>query len=97
MRLYYLKFDSKEQADQVLYIFGEPLSKPDSQEKILPKKFKWSDFGEAVAIGTLYAANDDGSQSALPGYHVNVLSVQEIPELDQYNVSPATPKTSWGI
>jgi len=94
MKFYYLKFNSKEQAEEILFDINKI---PNDPASIVIRRFKWADWGDFNILETLYNYDENGQQIEIPGYHVNVISQIEIPELDPYNLTPTTPRQIWGM
>lgn len=94
---YCLKFDSEAAAD---ILFDEQtVTEGDLVEIVKVPKYPAVDV-----IGTVYKPTGkmlktpDGEvpeMKPVPGWHVNVRSETELPELEQYRVFPATPVRVW--
>lgn len=91
---YYLKFDSEEQAKDLLYT-----TKTDGELEYLQSKYLAID-----TIGIIYKptgvmlSNEFGEfpeMAPIPGWHVNVRNDIAVPELEQYSVYPDSPYRVW--
>lgn len=100
MLLFFLKFDSKEQAQEILFdaIKTELIGRSDTEPVTTYRKKE--KFANVTFVGQLTTIDADGNHQYLPGFHVNIMlhpvdDVQAIlDELDAYLVYPTTPKTS---
>lgn len=83
---YYLKFDSAEQAQQVLFVDATP-------------KYAAVDLiGTIYKPTSTMIETEFGPQpemQAIQGYHANVRHVDAAPELDIYAVQPSSPIRVW--
>lgn len=95
---YCLKFDSKADADEVLFT-EETFAEGDVVETIMRPKYDAIDV-----IGIIYAPTGemvdvDGEEVPemveVTGYHVNVRHTSEAPELEEFVVTPTTPTRVW--
>ena len=95
---YCLKFDSKADADEVLFT-EETFTEGDVVETIMRPKYDAIDV-----IGTIYAPTGEmlvvedeevPEMVAVTGYHVNVRHTSAAPELQEFVVTPVTPIRSW--
>lgn len=78
MLTYHLKFDSEEQASVVLFNEDVPV------------------YPNTDVIGEIVKIVDDSDPEeivteTLPGWHVNVYSDKELPELEQYKINVKKP------
>jgi hypothetical protein len=105
---YYLKFESQEQAQSILYTkvptaWSESVSMDEP-----PVATEWMDkpnYDNIDVIGTIYKPTgvvetvDDMEvpvMEAIEGYHVNIRNYTDAPELEQYAVVPTIPQRVWG-
>jgi hypothetical protein len=85
---YYLKFTSEAQANEALTI-----TLIDTVSNIYPN---------TSTIGIVYkptgALDTEGNRVMQPteGWHVNVRTTGDVPELEQYRTYPSTPIRVWG-
>lgn len=84
MRDLFLKFDSKEQADEILF--------PDGAQT-LRNVVVLGTIMKTVGV----AADGEEIREALPGWHVNVraLDGEDITLLEDFEVFPETPEMVW--
>ena len=100
MSSHYLKFDSKQQAIEVIATNKSELFWFDNEVPHIRGSHEHS----VCLVGTVYHATgdilEDGSPELIlvPGYHVNLyLKNEPIPEyLIPYEVFPLTPSCIWG-
>jgi len=97
---YFLKFDTKADADEVLFT-EETFTEGDVVETIMRPNYDAIDV-----IGTIYTPTGDmvvvnneevPEMVAVTGYHVNVRHTSAAPELLEFVVTPTpvTPSRSW--
>jgi len=107
MTSYYLKFANEAEANDLLYLY-EP-TEWDNSDPENPIATAWEPrpiYANIDTIGTIYKPTgemlmgEDGecpAMSALDGWHVNVLVVDEdASTLEPYAVTPAAPVRVWG-
>lgn len=103
---FYLKFESKEQADSVLYTkvptaWGEEYRLDGGA---IPTEFEDKpNFANIDVIGTIYrpteAVDEEGNSvmEALTGYHVNIRAVgEDTSAIAPFAVVPNHPQRVWG-
>jgi hypothetical protein len=102
---YYLRFESQEQADSVLYTkvptaWSESVSMDEP-----PVATEWMDkpnYDNIDVIGAIYKPTGELDAEGNPvmadigGFHVNIRNYAEAPELEQYAVVPTIPVRVWG-
>lgn len=84
---YYLKFDSKEQADSVLYTDEQSNYRNIDVLGTLYEGGEWDEEGNEIIAPT-----------PIEGWHVNIRLVEgeDAEPLLSYTVTPATPRRVWG-
>ena len=101
---YYLKFNSQEEAESVLYRI-EGAVEANSELNIEAKEgYKVPNYRNIDIIGTIYEkqeiTNPENPPESIPldGYHVNVrlVSGESGESLEPFRVIPTTPMRVWG-
>ena len=100
----YLKFESKEQADELLFDKIEAVLDAEGNE--VQPEFNKPKFMNTDVIGDIYRPTgkkitvDDievPEMKKLDGYHVNLrVAAEDTSAIDQYKVEPANPARVWG-
>lgn len=83
---YYLKFDSEEQAREMLF------------QEDTPRYTAIDLIGDVYKFTGTFIETEEGSfpeTQKVPGYHVNVRHQELAPELDAFSVVVATPVRVW--
>jgi len=104
MTSYYLKFADEAEANAVLITTVDEIS--DEEGSIIVQASVTPNYANIDTIGIIYKPTgemlqgEDGeypAMEALPGWHVNVLVVDEdASALEPYAVTPAVPVRVWG-
>ena len=108
---YMLKFDSKEQAEDVLVVMGfaRRVTLPDNHGEVIAaiQPHAIDVIGIIRVPGEAPPPTDDVAVVIsefnvvdvhfvdLEGYHINLRTVTEYPELEQYRVFPSNPLRVW--
>jgi hypothetical protein len=84
---YMLKFNSETECNEMLFT----VETFNDQQYLTPK------YTAVDVIGVIYEPSEDPevAPAAIPGWHANVRSTTEAPELEQYQVFPVTPVRVW--
>ena len=95
MYKYWLKFATQGQAKSVLSAYldadiGQLCSTAETSINVIGDYYRPT--GETLADPEGYECP---VMELVPGYHVNVQSRVELPELDAYDMKPATPGIDW--
>ena len=102
---FYLKFESKEQADSVLYTTTDEIT--DEQGVVVQEASSKPNFANIDVIGTIYKpsilgqTDENGIEvpvmDALVGFHVNIRAVgEDTSAIAPFAVVPSVPVRIWG-
>lgn len=100
---FYLRFNTKEEADSVLYTVTPQVT--DEEGTVVVEESTKPNFANIDIIGTIYNADavlgEDGEviteATAKDGYHVNVRVIDEdASALELFSVVPNQPMRVWG-
>jgi len=102
---FYLKFESKEQADSVLYTTTDEIT--DEEGVVVQEASTKPNFANIDVIGTIYKpsilgqTDENGIEvpvmDALVGFHVNIRAVgEDTSAIAPFAVVPSVPVRIWG-
>ena len=103
---FYLKFESKEQADSVLYTTTDEIT--DEEGVVVQEASSTPNFANIDVIGTIYKpsilgqTDENGIEvpvmDALVGFHVNIRAVdgEDTTDIAPFAVVPSVPVRIWG-
>lgn len=96
----YLKFESAEQAQEVLVDAGVWLIDEETKLPYATEKFAVDVIGDIYVPTGETATDEEGGEyplmEKLDGYHINIRAMNEMPsELNEYAVAPKSPTRKW--
>lgn len=99
---YFLRFESEAQANSVLFTETEPVTFDADGTESTHRK---ANYPNIDVIGVIHKPTgkmieSDGIEypemAPIDGWHVNVRSTEQHPELEAYATTPTTPVRVWG-
>lgn len=101
---YYLKFESQEQAQSILYRKEGVVEANEELGIEANEGYDVANYPNIDIIGTIYKPTgavetvedmEVPVMEAIEGYHVNIRADGVCPELEEYSVTPTNPRRVW--